>query len=38
MESVYKTKIASRGWHVYQKAEWSKPKIWEKVTACKEQD
>jgi len=38
MESVYKTKIASRGWHVYQKTEWSKLKIGEKVTACKEQD
>ena len=36
MECVFKTKIASRGWHVYQKTVWPKPKIGEKVVACKE--
>ena len=36
MESVFKSTIASRGWHVYQQTVWHKPKIGEKLTACKE--
>ena len=38
MEGVFKTKIASRGWHIYQQAVWPKPKIGEKLSACKEKD
>ena len=38
MESVFITKIASRGWHVYQKTVWPKPKIGERLVTHKETD
>ena len=36
MESIWSTKIASRGWHVYGKSTWKTPKIGQILYAAKE--
>jgi len=38
MESVFKTKIASRGWHFYGKTTWKTPKKGQKLYAENEKD
>ena len=36
MESVFKTKFASRGWHFYGKTQWKSPKKGQRLYAEKE--
>ena len=38
MESVFKTKFASRGWHFYRKIQWKSPKKGQRLYAVKEND
>ena len=38
MESIFKTKIASRGWHFYGKTTWKSPKKGQRLYAEKEND
>ena len=38
MESVFKTKFASRGWHFYGKTQWKSPKKGQRLYAEKEND
>ena len=38
MESVSKTKIASRGWHFYAKTSWTSPKKGQSLYGEKEND
>ena len=38
MESVLKTKIASRGWHFYGKTSWKSPKKGQSLYGEKEND
>ena len=38
MESVFKTKFASRGWYFYGKTQWKSPKKGQRLYAEKEND